>query len=161
MVHLRTLVRLSGLELRNTKVTDDGLCHLVDIPELEHLDLGGCNINGPGLTQLARAKIGRLELDATQVTNGSLKFIRELREVTSLDLSRTTVSDDGLASLEDLPKLHRIILDYTTITDDGLQVLSRFPSLKYCRCRGTEVTVRGIARAKEKGLSVETEDLGP
>jgi internalin A len=70
---------LKDLEITGSKMTVEGLTHLVGLARLEGLDVSGSRTTDAGLVKLSR-----------------------LSNLKTLDLSGTAVSDDGLMQLDDL-----------------------------------------------------------
>jgi hypothetical protein len=55
MVHLRGLIKLQHLDLRNTQVSDAGLQSLKGLARLQQLDLWGTTVTGAGVANLKEA----------------------------------------------------------------------------------------------------------
>jgi hypothetical protein len=81
-------------------IGDDGLVHLLAIPELEGLSL-----------------------DATAVTDAGLVHLRPLKAMRWLGLSHTRITDDGLRCIMHLTELEALNLSGTEITDGALWCL--------------------------------------
>lgn len=72
--NLTMLEELQSLTLHGTKITNNGLNHLVNLTGLKELDLSNTNINDEGLKILAGIKsLEKLHLHATAVTNKGLE----------------------------------------------------------------------------------------
>jgi hypothetical protein len=95
------------VDLKRTRITDDGLQHLT------------------GLTSLQE-----LYLENTRITDDGLKHLSDLTGLEILHLSGTHVSDDGLQHLSGLTSLRQLSLGGTHVSDDGVKMLQE--SLPEC-----------------------------
>ena len=55
-VRVKRLADLQSLDLRNCRVTDAGLAHILACPRLVYLDLSGTQISDAGLASLVKNK---------------------------------------------------------------------------------------------------------
>jgi len=81
LVYLRGFHNLTYLTLSNTKITDEGLLNLTDLPKLESLFLWGTEITDLGiayLKELPRFADSRWQLDlrGTKVSKSALDELR-------------------------------------------------------------------------------------
>jgi len=106
-------------------ITDDGLLHLKDFPNLQCLDLSG-----------------------TQISDDGLVHLKGLTNLRSLDLAGTHITDAGLVHLKDLTKLEKLSLDGTRICDAGLEHLKGFENLELLYLN-SEVTTEGVSKLKQ------------
>jgi hypothetical protein len=84
----------------------------------------------------------KLEMANTDVTDQTLEFIKDCKEIRELDLSRTQVGDDGLAVVAGLPKLEVLHMRGTKVTDTGFRkYLEPLAALKQIDFRDTGVTL--------------------
>ena len=112
---------LSGKEL-----TDAGLKHLQDIPNLVWLNLANTKITDQGLKHLSAIKtLQRLHLERTQIGDAGLAHLQGLRELEYLNLYGTQVSDAGLDHLKSLGKLQKLYLWQSNATKDGVAKLGK------------------------------------
>ena len=113
------------LSLINTQVTDAGLKHLADLPELKHLALYGAKLTDKAAPQLAR-----------------------LRNIVSLELGNTAFGDDGLKGLEPLTSLAQLGLRETQVTDAGLKHLHG-RNLVLVDVRNTKVSAAAVKQLSD------------
>jgi hypothetical protein len=73
----------------------------------------------------ALAQLETLNLDDTNVDDGSLRCIAGLRRLRSLSLNETRVTDAGLAHLEALTELRELYLCEAHVTDKAVERLQR------------------------------------
>lgn len=115
---LHTLLLGSGLNWRDTGITDAMLNRLVAMTELRTLSLAGQkNISVEGYQTL-----------------------RRLQKLQELDLSSTALTDAHLDHLKDLPELRRLHLGDVKLTDLGLQQIGQMRSLQILDIRNCECT---------------------
>jgi hypothetical protein len=126
------LTDLKQLSLVNRKrITDDGLCHLTRLSELEVLALNGTNVRGQGLQHIVHMQnLTGLTLDNTPLTDDGLQYIAQLANLEWLFLSNTQITDEGLRHIAILPRLENLQIRGTAITDEGIKHLSGMTSLK-------------------------------
>ncbi len=151
--------RICGLDLRNTKVTDDGLRHLAGVSQLSQLTLGNDDvrftplvprpispITEAGLIHLrVLRQLGNLDLSGLPITDVGLDAIKDLPILGELSLSRTKIKGPGLARLTRLPMLTSLNLAGSEIDDDGLQFLSGARNLRHLYLRQTMINGPGLA----------------
>lgn len=78
-------------------VTDAGLVHLKNLPQLQLLALYGSHITDAGLVHLKDLpQLQTLSLDGTHITDVGLVHLQDLHQLKRLELSRTQVTDAGL-----------------------------------------------------------------
>src|SRR5262249_27053327 len=127
---LRLLPALKGLNLaRCANVSDSGMIHLRELPNL--LWLG---------------------LDETQITDDGLKYLKALPALEELGLGDTQITDAGLQTLESMPRLQCLTIENTpNISDGGLAHLSGLKNLAVLRLtdkqhrRLSPITDAGVA----------------
>ena len=90
------------LKLGNTRITDNAMQKIGQLPELQRLHVENTAVGDIGLTKL-----------------------RACKRLTYLNLVNTKVTDQGLAALRELPALERIYLYRTATSPQGLSALSR------------------------------------
>ncbi|SPE62729.1 Leucine-rich repeat, ribonuclease inhibitor subtype [Verrucomicrobia bacterium] len=86
-------LNLRWLDLAGTKVTDAGLAHMGELPNL-----------------------ARLHLERTDISDAGLAHLAALPSLEYLDLYGTQVTDAGLAHLQDSPRLKHLFLWQTRVT---------------------------------------------
>lgn len=108
------------LDLRNTKVDDDGLTALSGLPlselKLEHAAVNNFgDANFPGLSKLT--------LTGTQLSTAGMRAVGRHNKLWYLELSDTPVSDEGLLHLSGLSELRHLGLSRTNISEVGIKHL--------------------------------------
>jgi Leucine-rich repeat (LRR) protein len=127
---LKKLSRLRRLYLNRTKVTDAGMVHLTNFPELRELNLN-TRITDTGLSHVATLKnLRKLNLEHNRVTDDGLKHIQGLTELRELYLTGSTVTDAGLRYLAGLEQLEVLVLAMNEVTGAGLEHIAGHQRLR-------------------------------
>jgi len=151
---LRVLAQLPDLtELRLSKMSidDRGLKHLAGLTKLQSLDLSQTGVRGAGLAQLSRlTELNHLSLEYTPLRGEHLVHLVGFPQLQSLKLSvasATTagVDDAALAFLTKLPLRH-LALRSARITDAGLAHLAQLKDLESLDLEATPVSDAGIEK---------------
>jgi len=106
--HVSNIPSLRELVLHNTKVTDEGLSHVVKLSELTHLDLTCCkSVTDEGLGHVgAMVSLRTLKLGGCpQITDEGVRHLCGLILLDKLILHATLVTETGLEHLSALSKL--------------------------------------------------------
>ncbi|HEY0055351.1 MAG TPA: c-type cytochrome domain-containing protein [Pedobacter sp.] len=90
-----------------------------------------------------------LDLSDTKITDNSLKYISQFKNLTRLILDNTAITDAGLKHIKALPRLRHLNLYHTNITDSGLKSLSNCKELTTLHLWETKVTANGIESLKK------------
>lgn len=121
-----------GLDLHNTKLTDDGMKELKTHTRLVWLDLRKTSITDSGLKELKDLKrLFSLRLGETKVSDEGSKVLKEFSDLLYLDLHDTGLTDAGIAQLKDLKKLEQLDLYNSKVTSKGKKELQE--ALPECR----------------------------
>ena len=129
ITEIKTIKRL---DLSFTYVTDAGIQHLKELPELEELTLDTVEALTDAAASYLRAdkKLRRLVLRGTDITDVGMPYLANLTGLKSLDLSHTMIGDVGLESLPALSGLEELNLGGTRITGTNLNFLKLLPKLR-------------------------------
>jgi hypothetical protein len=104
-------------------ITDAGLVHLKELPELETLDLTWTAVGNEGLKHLKGSKhLKNLGLHGTRVTGAGLEALVELPELGGLQLSERQVDLDCLKKIK---KLSNLLIYLQAIDDLKLKGLNK------------------------------------
>jgi hypothetical protein len=154
--------RIWGLDLRHTKVTDDGLRHLEGLSQIQQLALGNDDprfrllvprpispITDAGLIHLkGLTRLMNLHLDGLPITDAGLDALKDLPTLGGLYLSRTKIKGPGLGRLKSLPNLAGLYLDQSEINDEGLSFLAGASNLYVLSINGVGLTGKGLNALK-------------
>ncbi len=80
----------------------------------------------------------------TNVTDASLKPLKDIATLMHLNLANTAITDTGLGQVKGLVNLRRLHLEKTGITDAGLAHLMGLVNLNYLNLYGTAVSDGGL-----------------
>jgi len=123
------------------RITDTGLAHLVDLPDIEGLAVWSQS-----------GKIG--------LTDAGLAYVGRMSRLRYLHVDSIAISDAGLAHLRGLSCLEQLTIGGANITDAGLQHISRL-SITSLTLAGTSITDVGAEQLAQM-TQLETLDLrGP
>lgn len=152
--------RITGLDLRQTKVTDAGLRHLQGMPLLEDLVLGNADmsrvprrqdrmptspITDAGLAHLRDLKkLRNLTLEGLPITDAGLAAMDDLPGLSGFNLVRTQVKGPGLARFKSLSRLVGLSLEGSRVNDEGLAHLAGATKLQWLRLNGLPLTADGL-----------------
>lgn len=129
--YLKALPRL-GMLLTGSGVTESGLAHLKDYPELTRLALPEVVLTWDGLENLRKVpKLVDLSLPSVKLTEGLLVKLGTFGNLRVLDLQSTNVSDTYLEQLKGLKKLQDLNLVGTQVTMVGIEALHQ--AIPQCR----------------------------
>lgn len=128
---LRTVKDLESVALANTRITDDGVSALRQLPAIKELWLGHTAIGDRGVSAIADLRMLEwLELKNTGVSDNCVPDLCKLQNLTMLDLSGTKIDDEGLLQLQCLPHLKLLMsfgIPLSIATRDRL--MESFPNL--------------------------------
>jgi internalin A len=162
--------RITGVGLRGTWVTDTDLRLLNQLPDLNTLDLSLTRItdqgmqeikNLPGIVELNLSyaeyvtdegmaavkdwkKLKRLNLHGAKVSDTTLEHISAITALESLNVGSTMLTDVGLERLTTLPNLKELTMGGTELGDAGLQALRQIPTLVYLDLSGRQGTDKNV-----------------
>ena len=135
------------IDLRITRVQDEGLSNLRYAINLQNLNAEGTCVSDSGvccLAELPRLRV--LKLGDTAVGDKTLEAFRSAPSISVMSVPRTNVTDRGLSSLAEYPRLRIVDLEGTSVTDSGVESLCRIKRLQRVNIRDTAVSDVGVAR---------------
>ena len=162
-----------SLRMRGIMATDDDVCALDGMKNLEYLDLS----DNPGVTDAGIAALAGLEnlrylnLTNTRVTGTGLKGRADMASLYQLDLTDCPVTDESLAAIPHFPNLEELLLAGTEVTDTGLMGLVGWHSLRRVLW-SDRMTIDGQhafnagflaarRKAREEGVPMDPRDIPP
>jgi hypothetical protein len=136
---------VTSINFCGQKGDDDLLEQLENLPDLQSLNVNGCQIKGDQLKHFAKlTSLASLVLSENQVTDKGLAELRGLTNLESLHLRDTPVSDAGLEHLAAIPSIKVLDLSKTKVTDEGLKKLATLTNLKWLLLAETDVSDAGM-----------------
>lgn len=150
IAHLKQLPNLEYLDLRNTRMTDGGLKHFAAMNRLETLVLEGSQFTDNGVEHLDGCQhLRALQLRLPQLTDQGLPRIQSLsRKLRILEIGGSQVSDAGLAQLAEFQSLEQLGLNDLAISDDGLKQLHRLKTLYVLNLSRTPISNAGLVHLR-------------
>ncbi len=131
-IHALTGLRVHGLGLSSTQVTDEGVRQLVKIESLEHLDLQDVDVTDAAIAELKRhPRLRSLNLGGPRISDNTIAALAKLAGLKYVYLKDAQITDRGVAELEKLSGLKQLYLTNTPITDRGMASLRK--ALPTCR----------------------------
>jgi Leucine Rich Repeat (LRR) protein len=120
---------LTTLDLGGSRgLTDDGLRHLARLPELRHVNLGGCPITDRGLAVLRELpKLESIGLAWTHTTDAGAAHLAACDAIRLVDLTGTATGDGAIRALDGKAAL-RELRTGNGMTDAGLPLLHGIPA---------------------------------
>lgn len=104
--HLHLLLafdQLTVLNLRKTRITDEGASSIIKLTNLSKLNLADTAITDEGLKEISQLEsLTTLILNDTQVTDVGLLRLSQLKNLRSVLLLRTAITDSGEAEIAKL-----------------------------------------------------------
>jgi hypothetical protein len=125
-----------GGELNATAITDAGLKELTVFDSLQSLAIANTKVTGQGLKHLVGCKrLESLSLTGTTVTDADLKELAGIKGLRLLIIAETAISNAGLAHLHGVAKLEQLNLaGCSKVTAAGVAALKK--ALPQCRVFG-------------------------
>lgn len=123
-------IGLKVLNLRDTKVTDEGLLYVARQQGLKQLHLANTKITDKGLRTLQDMKwLNELNVDKTQITSAGMEYLAKLPNLIYLSISWTKVENAGLDHLLK-SHVHKLHLRSNKIDGKSLPLVARIKSLE-------------------------------
>ena len=147
---------ITKIDLHGTAVTDSDLAFLDnakrDLKELRYLDLRLTKIGDEGVGSIKNLTgLQTLNLFRTQLGDKGLARLKKLTNLETLLIGGTKVTDAGLAHLRPFTKLRKLSLFQTQVSNDGIGQLKRLGSLEVLLIGGSKITPAG-AEELQKAL---------
>jgi hypothetical protein len=129
---------------------DDTVAALVDLPELRDVQLVGPDVTNSVLAKVkGMRELHRLSLVASSETDVGWKALGQFPQLKRLLLcADRQVTDATLEYIRDFRNLEWLFLDDDRITDAGLQRLAVLTRLEYLDIRGTKTSAAGVEDLK-------------
>ena len=122
----KDLKQLRYLDLRLTKIGDEGVGKLKNLSSLQTLNLFRTGLGDQGLAHLKKLKnLETLLIGGTRVSDAGLIYLRPFKKLRKLSLFQTEVSNGGIAQLRLLPSLEVLLIGGSKITPAGAEELQR------------------------------------
>jgi hypothetical protein len=130
LAYLQKFPALSRLSLQGTAIGDAGLVHIGKLQNLVDLDLEETKVTDDGLRHLANLRLRSLSLAGTQVNGSGFRNLGNMW-IRDLTLRETLVDDEGVEFIAEMWRIDILELTDTPLTDCGLTHLARMRQLEW------------------------------
>lgn len=146
----RYFPRLRELCLRDCKISDQGLETISEL-KLVGLNLGGTKVTDAGLAHLSCMKtLRQLNLFQTNITGKGLSELSNIKGLRTLIISETPITGDSLVHLRSNAALEYLnFYKCEKLDDSGLEALAKLPAPVEITLVGCPVSKQAVARLKE------------
>jgi hypothetical protein len=143
------LTHLSGLrvvDFNKSDTTDAGAKKLAGMPNLTGMTAVGCLITGTCFRELSTCpKLEVIRLGSTQVSNESLRFLKNLKNLKRLDLNRAGLTSVGIQHIANFQSLLQLDISANPkITGKDLSKLTVLKKLELLNLRDTNLSLAEI-----------------
>jgi hypothetical protein len=141
-----TAGRITGVDLRASWVTDSDLRKLLQLTNLSYLDLSLTRITDQGMQELKNLP-GIIELNlyfAEYVTDEGLAVVKNWKKLKRLNVHGTKISDTTLDHISGITTLESVNVGSGMVTDVGIERLATLPNLKELTIGGNELGDAGL-----------------
>lgn len=137
--HLAKIQTLKQLKLVKTKVTNAGVAHVKDMPNLEGLDLQDVNtVDNACLSDVKGLKKLRfLRIYGPGFDGDGIAPLGEMKTLRTLSMHQTGLGDDNIKHLKGLVDLEKLLIYGTRVSDKGMAELAGLTKLKELDLRAT------------------------
>lgn len=141
---------LKKLNIGSTRVTDNGISHLLKLKQLRDLgvsDLPGLTNKGINFIACMTEQLSRLELQWNHnINDHGIRTLSKLQQLKILDLSGSRgFSDNGLLFVSSMLTLCELTLQRCYVADTGIKELSKLIGLRRLNLSYTGLTDIGVA----------------
>ncbi len=145
-------LNVKRLDLASSSITDKQLTYLLNLPSLQGLDLRGTKISDNGIETILKMRgLQTLLLErCPNVTSTGYRLLGNLKTLRILSLRDSNVSDEDLKYLSKLSNLLLLyVSDSPNISDAAIDEILKLDNLVSVRVGGTKVTTKGIDKLKD------------
>jgi hypothetical protein len=134
--------------LGHSNISDEGIKHLSQLPELDFLRLNHAKqITDAAIPSISKLpKLTNLKLDSTNITDQGVRTLSPISKLEVLELNHVKVTSRGVELLKNIPSLRTVLLHWTDVDDRALDHLGTLTNLKSLGVFQTRVTAEGIQR---------------
>jgi len=158
---LANISHLKGIRvvlLDKSEVTDAGMKHLAELPNLEYISAFLTPLRGTFLKDLrACKKLQAMSLDSDGLKDEEFKYLPGFPNLQILQLSRANVNNQGMKYIGGCQKLRWLDIGKNpAVTDESIQYLKQLKSLEQLEVQGTSITPAGLLQLKGSSLKLLT-----
>lgn len=147
---LHELPALWNLDLHGAGISDKGVDQIKRLAGLKWLSLWETRVTGQGLARLSTLdKLEYLGLSGDSVTDDTLQGVSKLSQLDTVMLGRTAVTSAGLSHIAALSNLKDLrIYQVSGVDNDGLRHVSQLRTIERFHCWGTSVSDDGLVHLR-------------
>jgi internalin A len=136
------LRKLMRLDLSLTRITDQGMQEIRNLPGIVELNLHFAEyVTDEGLAAIKGwRRLKRLNVHGTKISDTTLDHISGIAALESVNVGSAMITDVGLERLSSLPNLKELTVGGNEVGDAGLQALRQMPGLTYLDLNGRQGT---------------------
>ena len=138
--------KITGVDFRSSWVTDTDLRELLKLPDLSFLDLSLTRITDQGMLEIKNLP-GIVELNlyfAEYVTDEGLSVIKNWKKLKRLNIHGTKISDTTFEHISGITTLESVNAGSASVTDVGIERMTSLPNLKELTIGGNKITDSGL-----------------
>ncbi len=150
------LTHLVHLDLSDTNFTDEQLKQLHGLKRLKSIVLNRTRVTDEGLKEIAQLPIETLNLRATDITPAGLETIGQMETLQVLDLSETQAIEN-LSPLTDLDKLTWLVLSNVELSDQAIETVMQVPNLARLTMIGSQVSEASLKRLRDEKPTLDVQ----
>lgn len=128
------LKKVSHIELKNTKITNDSLKNLAKMPSLNQLIISNNDISDDGIKSLTPLKnLNQLDLADTKITSKCVPYIKSFPKLRVLSLNKTNITETAIREIASMRSLEFFTLEECKAVDaTTLEALKEdFPEIAF------------------------------
>ena len=146
---LSMCTKLESIYLDGTGITDATLQRLAGFPKLKLLTLGKCKITAAGLEALNQLPIESLDLSGCELSEDAFKAVGKLSRLTGLSLNAAKFEAKWFSHLSGLNKLMFLSASYSPFDDVAAKVVGALPGMVRLTLDHTPLGDAGLAALVE------------
>jgi Leucine-rich repeat (LRR) protein len=140
---------IGELKLSGSKVTNEGLAALPNLPNLATLDLSGTVIDDTGLAPLANCPaLQELNLSATKITGRGLSDVAKNQNIKKLTITNSSIDLTGFVAIGSMTQLVSLAISQSPLNDEGCQYVGSLVNLEELYMHSCGVSDQGMAQFK-------------
>ncbi len=158
---LPNLPNLATLDLSGTVIDDNGLAPLANCPALQELNLSGTKITGRGLSDLAKNQnIKKLTITNSSIDLTGFVAIGSMTQLVSLAISQSPLTDEGCQYVGSLINLEELYMHSCGVSDQGMAQFKRLSKLRVLEIAHCPINGTGLLVLVRAGTLKNLEELG-
>jgi len=150
---LANITHLKGIRvvlLDKSEVTDAGMKHLAELPNLEYISAFLTPLRGSFFKDLrGLKKLNAMSLESDGLKEEEFKYLPEIENLQILQLSRANVTNKAMKYLAGCKNLRWLDIGKNPrVTDESIPYLKQLKNLQELEVQGTSITVPGLLQLK-------------